>query len=151
MLLLQKIFANSYYNETSNHCYRIHCIHANIVHFLWSLYIANINKFPTTTVSRIHRSFFAVPSEIMDRGFTVTIFMSLNNKQIAFVYYLSFNVDNHNLTILDLCTIFKSEVINIFIPPYLSVILLFIWFVYMMQFIIKNTVTNFYSLTHMKC
>jgi hypothetical protein len=57
-------------SETSIHHSCMHRFHARIVHLLWSLYIVHTHTFLTTMVSHI-RLFFAVPSETMNRDFTV--------------------------------------------------------------------------------
>jgi hypothetical protein len=59
------------YSETSIRCSYMHCFHASIIHFLWSLYLAAVNNFLQLSFSCIHHLFFVVPSETMDRGFAV--------------------------------------------------------------------------------
>jgi hypothetical protein len=48
----------------------MHCFHVNIIHFLQSLYITHIKTSLQLLFFCIHL-FFTVPSETMDRGFTV--------------------------------------------------------------------------------
>jgi hypothetical protein len=52
----------------------MHCFHASIIHFLWSLYVIHTNYFPATIISLHSLLLFAVPSETMDRGFIVCFF-----------------------------------------------------------------------------
>jgi hypothetical protein len=63
----------------------MHCFHTSIIHFLWSLYITNINNFPATIVF-VHLSLiFCGPSEAVDRGFTVfTLILNYVNRVMVF-------------------------------------------------------------------